>query len=419
LPAAPSPEGAFILTSSSPQARSFLLSDVFCVLGVIACSLTGFAQITKYFHGAELVFFAVGIALVVVLAMLWLRWRHLKTDRELGILWLVLLWSLFALLFAVLFPISQRHILGVGSDRADALRVADSALMHSRYPYDAKTYLGNSVTPLPGAVLLSIPFYLMGNVSLQNLLWLAIFIGFSCRFFRDRSTALIYVLLLLGTSVGNLDDFVVGGDFLVNTIYVCVAVALVLATHEEKAPLWSQIASEVFLGLAVDSRPIYVVVFPLLLAYLWQRRGRNVAIRALLISGCTAALLSIPFYLYDPAHFAPLHVRHKLDFIPAKYHATFLFPALGLLGSCVGFFIRLSRQRVYLLLGISLLLMVGVPGLIEWFCAPFTLPGWYGLGLLGLPGLFFSLCIVAKYQDTGHRLRSALHLSPQSVHTPS
>jgi hypothetical protein len=398
-------EGDFILSPSSTQARSFLLSDLFCLLGVAACSLVGFAQITKYFHGTRQLLIAVAIVLCVALAMLWLRWKQLKPDNDLPALWIAVPWCLFTLLFAVLFPIAHRHTLGVGSDRGDALRVSASALLHGHYPYYATTYLGNAITPLPGAILLAAPFFLLGNVSLENLFWLALFLWFSYSFFRGHSTAIIYVLLLLATSASNLDDFVVGGDYVANAMYVCVAVALVLVTHRDKISLWQPIAAEILLGLAVDSRPIYVVAISLVFAYLLQHEKRSVAIRALLVSGSVAALISIPFYLYDPAHFAPLHIEHKLDFIPAQYHASLVMPALGLLASCSGFFVRLSRQRLYLLIGVSLFFMVGLAGIISWCVSPFTLWGWYGLDVLVSPALFISLWIFSKYEATGYSLR--------------
>ncbi|HEY3822976.1 MAG TPA: hypothetical protein VGL82_00380, partial [Bryobacteraceae bacterium] len=181
--------------------------------------------------------------------------------------------------------------------------------------------------------------------------------------------------------------------------------ATVAAAHRKDVVLWQQIASEVFLGLAVDSRPIYFVALPLLFAYLWQHRDRAVAVRALVVSGLVAAMLSIPFYLYDPAHFSPLHIRDKLDFIPPKYHAALVLTALGLLGSSIGFFIKLSRRRVYLLMGTALFLMLGVPGVLGWFLFPFTLDGWYLLSAATPSALFLSLWIFATYKKTGYSLR--------------
>lgn len=404
-----------IVNSGSAPARIFSMRDIFCVLCVITCSLTGFAQVVKYFHGLEVVLFAIGIAAFVTLAMLCLRWIHLRSGNQLGLVWLVLPWCLFTLLFVVLFPLAHRHTLGPGSDRDDALRVAASALLRGHFPYRTLTYLENVITPLPGAILLAVPFFLLGNVSLQNIFWLAMFIGFACWFFRSRSTAVVYVLVLLGASAANLDDFVVGGDYLVNAMYVCVALAVVLITHKAQTPLWRQIAAEILLGLAVDSRPVYVVVLPVLLAYLWQRGGRAIAIRSVLISASVAALLTIPFYLHDPANFTPFHIQEDIEFIPEKYHALWLLPALGLLASCAGFFIRLSRQRVYVLIGVSLFCMIGPPAIAEWFLDPFTLAGWYGLSVLSLPALFFSLWLFAKYEETGHELRLRKQQSPTGV----
>ena len=380
------------------KSRFFQPSDFFYVSAAILSSLSGLAEAARHFHGMRLFFLALAIAFFVTLAMVWLRWSHLK-GRQVDRWSPFLLWCVLLAVFAVLFPLAHRHIWGgAGSDRDDALRVSDLALVHGRYIYSAKTYLGNSVTPLPGAVFLALPFFFLGNVGLENLFWLALLLCFTGWFFHFRATGLVYVLLLFAASSTNFDDFVVGGDFLVNGIYVCIAMTLVLVACERKFPLWGQIASAVFLGIAIDSRPIYIVVFPLLLAYLWQRGDRAAAVRAVLISGLVAALLSIPFYLYDPAHFAPLHVRHKLDFISAKYHPALLFPLLGMLAACAGFFVRLTLPRVFLLMGISLFAMIGIPGVIHWFLAPFTFNGWFGLALFGVPALFWELWIFSQYE---------------------
>lgn len=381
--------------------RRFSRSDILCVLGTIACCFTGFAPVAKYFHGSELVIFAIAIAFCVAMVMLWLRWFQVQSSRDLNILWLAAPWCVFTLLFILLFPIASRHTLGLGSDRVDALRISAAALVHHHYPYRAQTYLGNPITPLPGAIFFAVPFYLLGNISLQNLLWLALFVGFSNWFFRRRSTAIVCVLILLGASAANLDDFVVGGDYLVNAFYVCIAMAAVMTTHKNTNTVWMQTAAAVFFGLAINSRPIYVVAFPLLIAFVLQCRGGAAAFRLLLVSGAVAALFSLPFYFHDPAHFSPLHLRDKLDFFPAWLHAGWLLVTLGLLASFVGFLIRLTPRRVFLLTGASLLVMLGPPAIIGWFLHPFTLWGWFQLDLITAPALFFCLWMFANYENAG------------------
>lgn len=61
------------------------------------------------------------------------------------------------------------------SDGDDAIELAINELRAGHYPYYAKTFLGNPITPMPGALLLALPFYLLGNATLQNLFWLAVF----------------------------------------------------------------------------------------------------------------------------------------------------------------------------------------------------------------------------------------------------
>src|SRR5215831_9419154 len=108
--------------------------------------------------------------LVVTLVLLAISFSvpHLRefNSERLKILraWLPLaLMLMAALLFAIFFPIAKSGVLGPGSDRADALNVAIKALLHGSYPYYAETYLGNPPTPGLGALLLALPFYMVGT----------------------------------------------------------------------------------------------------------------------------------------------------------------------------------------------------------------------------------------------------------------
>ena len=119
---------------------------------------------------------------MIVLGMHWLD-RLNRRQHQIGLGWFVILFVAFIAAFAVLYPISLRHTLNSGSDREDALRVELDAVVHHRYPYDARTFLGNPPTPLPGAMLLAAPFFAMGDIAGQNLFWLAFFLVFTGRFF--------------------------------------------------------------------------------------------------------------------------------------------------------------------------------------------------------------------------------------------
>ena len=116
---------------------------------------------------------------------------------KLGVAWFVLLFALLAGAFDALYPISLRHTLNRGSDREDALRIELDAMRHHLYPYDARTFLGNPPTPLPGAMLLAAPFYAIHHIAWQNFLWLALFFVFTARWFRYRATALFFLATFL------------------------------------------------------------------------------------------------------------------------------------------------------------------------------------------------------------------------------
>jgi hypothetical protein len=70
-----------------------------------------------------------------------------------------------------IYPKANIHTPMRGSDRDDALLDATSALLRGEFPYSRPTYLGNPITPLPGALLLAVPFVLAGNAALANALW--------------------------------------------------------------------------------------------------------------------------------------------------------------------------------------------------------------------------------------------------------
>ena len=327
-------------------------------------------QLVKYFHG-KAVFFLLAGMLGIAALLFGLRWLQSRRTTPIHWAWFAAFWVTMTALYAVLYPIAQSHIYGPGSDGEDALRVAASQMLQLHFPYYLRTYMGHAITPMPGALILSLPFLLMGRVSLQGPVWLAVFIFFCVKFFRFRSTALAFLLVILLGGADVLDDFVVGYDYSINTLYICVAVFLFLQTYEENEKGWRHILVGVFLGVALSSRAIYVVIPPLVMAYMLQNgKGIIAALRSLLLPILTAVAITVPYYLYDPAHFTPLQVAaDKLDFLPPEYVRLLmlLLPTLALLIACIGFFLRLTISRLFLLAGLASAMILLPSGLIA-FC---------------------------------------------------
>src|ERR1700678_157384 len=180
------------------SARRLLLILSVCLIWL----LISWAPLWKYLsHSKASAAMMLGLV-AIALGMYWLD-RLNRRERQISIGWFVLLFLVLTAAFAVLYPISLRHTLNIGSDREDALRIELNAVRHHQYPYDTRTFLGNPPTPLPGAMLLAAPFFALGHIAWQNFLWLALFFSFTIYFFRYRATALFFlaVFLLLAPAI--------------------------------------------------------------------------------------------------------------------------------------------------------------------------------------------------------------------------
>lgn len=308
----------------------------------------------------------------------------------------VLLWLAVAVLYAVIHPISARHTVTQGNDSENALYLGATNLLHLHFPYYSRTYLNNPITPMPGALMLDTPFAGIGDAGLQSLFWLGVFIVFVLKYFRYRSTALFCLLLVLANA-HTFVNFMTGADYPVNCLYVSVASFWFLHETREKgtARYW---LSSLLLGLALSSRLTYLLIIPLLLAaFLWQQLGTLPAVRRLLQPLAISALVTIPFYLYDPSHFSPLHVANFLSAMtPAHQHLVFA----ALTGSAVlialsGFLARMTLPRFYLTAALAATVILLPPGSIVALHQHFTVNGTVVLGYTDTAYIF--LCLWACY----------------------
>jgi hypothetical protein len=270
------------------------------------------------------------------------------------------------LAFAVLYPIANSAVVGLGSDRDDALDAALRELLHGSYPYYARTYLGNTPRPAPGSLLLALPFFLIGASALQNLFWLPAFLYYSrYLLFCDPLLSLAFYSIFLLGCPGALQDFVTGGDYLVNAIYVAVAVALVAHVHERPGSRLTRWPTYVFLAVAVSSRFIYGLAMPVLAVFVGQRDGLRAAIEFACFTSLLILVINGPFYAYDPANFVPLALGEKLGAIPSQFHAALLIPVVSIFAASLSIFLKLDRQKLFGAIAIALLPVFAIPILFE------------------------------------------------------
>ena len=277
-------------------------------IGLALCLLIPSTDTVQKYLGSWAVaaFLAMGfVALLLVVTFVLPKLLTLPTRWA-----LVLIVSTFVgliVLFAILYPIAQAGTVGGGSDADDALNIAATRLMQGQYPYYARTYLNNPIAPLPGAVVLSAPFVLLGNSALQNLFWLAVFCFVVARFTKSTRVALVLLWAVLVFSPSVLANIVTGTDHPANVIYVLVFTwwMMVLIPRPDVGG-GKKLIPSLLLGVALSSRSNFILILPLLFSALAQCAGWRQAAKYLAVTCVALAAMTVPFWVYDPPAFAPL-----------------------------------------------------------------------------------------------------------------
>ncbi len=268
---------------------------------------------------------------------------------------------------------------GPGSDADDALILAATELIGGRYPYYARTYLGNALSPMPGAVLLAIPFVVANLIALQNVFWLGALLLIMRRVVEDSRYALAFLILLVALSPSVWQGLASGGDYVSNSIYVLLAMWwMYVAVSRPKARKWERFASAVFVGIALSSRSNFAFVFPLLFSILVRNAGWGKAIKYSAVAAATVLALTLSFWIYDPPAFSPYFVpKAKVAELESVLpFASILIPVSALLltgglalrgssGRLVIFFRNAAIVQAFILVATAILyaLWAGTPSL--------------------------------------------------------
>src|SRR5207248_514390 len=115
-------------------------------------------------------------------------------------------------------------------------------------------------------------FYLLGNSALQNLIWIPAFVFWCATIFKDRVIAFTYLVLFLFACPAAMQDFVTGGDYLTNAIYVAIAMQLMI-TVQASEKQWLRRGVALLIAITISSRPIYVMAVPVLTGVIYNIAG--------------------------------------------------------------------------------------------------------------------------------------------------
>jgi hypothetical protein len=286
----------------------------------------------KYAGVIGITFYAIFVSLVVWLELTRLiQWFGSNVSVRVAE-WLVGATFISLLLsFLLIYPIANSGAVGGGSDADDALDIAATELLSGRYPFYVKTYLGNPIAPLPGAILLAIPFVLLGASAYQNLFWLGAFFMTSKLILKDVRSALLLLWTILALSPVVLSNVVTGGDDLTNAIYILIfsfgLIFSTLCTVFHRLKKW---IAAILLGIGLSSRSNFILLLPLITSSLAKCVGWRDAIKYISVTCLSCAVVTIPFWLYDPYAFTPVYTQYSKV---SQFHTVLPFS---------GFFISLA-----------------------------------------------------------------------------
>jgi hypothetical protein len=228
------------------------------------------------------------------------------TERVAVVLLLLTFIALIGIV-AVIYPLANAGRFGGGSDMDDALIIGVTEILNGRYPYYQRTYLTTTLSPMPGAFILAIPFVVTGLVAFQNIVWLGAWVLTIKKFLGRYSYALLALWTVLAISPSAYQVLVTGSDHISNTLYVLIPMWLIIGalTASTVRPSVALI-SAILLGVGLSSRSNFMLVTPLFFSVLVQTAGWKPAIKYCAVVAVTFVAVTLPFYLYDPAGFAPL-----------------------------------------------------------------------------------------------------------------
>jgi hypothetical protein len=253
---------------------------------------------------------------------------------------------------AICVPLANANRIPGANVRDETLRNAVDAITHLKYPYYYPVSPTEPITPLPGGILISLPFVLLGSSAYLNFLWLPLFFGSLAKYLNSWNIPIVLLLSMILGSPVIIHELVSGSDLLSNALANVIVTFLVIRFNSLSGT--KRIGLGVLAGVALAWRFPFLFIVPLWLSYIMKTNGWRAALKWGVLVGFVYAVVVGPFYLYDRAHFSPLHVaRYANRFDSVIGHSGVVVPALV---GIVALF--LSTRRIAS--GFSLLVSCGI-----------------------------------------------------------
>jgi hypothetical protein len=260
------------------------------------------------FLAVTAIVFAVGFRWVVPLA------ATTFSNQRLAKWTLIAVVALIGLATIAIYPHYPRggpHSI-VGNDNPDALWRGAQAILHGRFPYFERTWADLPLSPMPGLLLMAIPFVVLHHLELLNVTWIAVAVFAAARWWKSYTPPLL-ALGCLAISPTWWKLVAAGSDIPTTGLSAAVlllAVAVAVVSHWSR---WQRALLVLLCGIALSSRPNFILLLVPLAAYLFVRVGlRRMSITVIAV-GAAAAAVTLPWYFAHPRQFTPFQTTFKLE----------------------------------------------------------------------------------------------------------
>lgn len=245
-------------------------------------------------------------------------------------------------------------------DRDSAIVTWLEELIAFRYPYAQPTDIGNPISPLPAIPLIAAPFYLLGNVGyLQIAAYLLLVLLLHTTFHRIPLIR-FYTIIMLSSSPLLFFEVVARSDLVANMTLI-VGITWWLERHQSY--VWKRDAYllGILVGVTAATRLALLPAVMVIYLYMLRKLPSQTLFRISIAAGSTAALLLLPFLLWDTDTF--------LNYAPIGVSSTKLgdnqvnqmfWLSLTLLATTIGGLIAHTARHVYgAVAAVSALIMLG------------------------------------------------------------
>ena len=304
--------------------------------------------------------------------------------------------------FAIVYPLANAGAFGPGSDADDAIDVGARALLRGEIPVLRPYLSGKPDLPVPWCVAARGAVRRGGDECTSRVVLAGCLLLFARHLIGDARIALVALWVMVGLSPVVVQELLVGTDHLANAIYVLIpATMLVRSVHPGEHARRRSLVWAALLGVALSSRPNFALLLPLVLGSLTQAAGFATAVRLTAVAALAYAVVTVPFFLFDPAGFSPLYnAGMKLELFGSGLPFTAaLIPISGAIAAAVLGWRRTSLRWPGFLGSAAIVQAVPVAVVValELTNGPDLFPVSLSYGLLALP--FAVLAAAASGSD--------------------